>query len=377
MEKKEIVIVGGGIFGAYLVANFRDSSASLRRRIHITLVEPRDDFVYLPLNIRNCIEDVSDYEVKPYDRIFTKYPELGEVKKDRAIEIDEVNKIVKLLSGDELKYDYLIVATGTNYNAPNQIPLSSHADILAYFESQRQLIKDNYHFIIIGGGATGCELAAEINDRFRNTKKVTLIHNNRLPLSDIYSEKLRQKVLTYLLQSRVEVMLRSKGVDNGDGSVTVTRKVYEKEEIETVRGNVVFKLYAQSPATEWMPDSWKDDHGRIRVNSMLQVDSASADGSIFAIGDITNILEAKTAGKAHSQLPVVVKNVASLIADSKAVREYIPQEVESIALSMGKWRSTGQVGIPLIGPVLVPSWLLLKLMGTHVGAEQGVKPIGY
>lgn len=172
-------------------------------------------------------------------------------------------------------------------------------------------------------------------------------------------------------------MLRSKGVDNGDGSVTVTRKVYEKEEIETVRGNVVFKLYAQSPATEWMPDSWKDDHGRIRVNSMLQVDSASADGSIFAIGDITNILEAKTAGKAHSQLPVVVKNVASLIADSKAVREYIPQEVESIALSMGKWRSTGQVGIPLIGPVLVPSWLLLKLMGTHVGAEQGVKPIGY
>lgn len=108
MEKKEIVIVGGGIFGAYLVANFRDSSASLRRRIHITLVEPRDDFVYLPLNIRNCIEDVSDYEVKPYDRIFTKYPELGEVKKDRAIEIDEVNKIVKLLSGDELKYDYLV-----------------------------------------------------------------------------------------------------------------------------------------------------------------------------------------------------------------------------------------------------------------------------
>ncbi|KAK7203576.1 hypothetical protein BZA70DRAFT_268998 [Myxozyma melibiosi] len=377
MEKKEIVIVGGGMFGAYLVAKFRDSSNSLTQKIHITLVEPREDFVYMPLNVRNCIEDVAEFEVKPYDRIFAKKPELGRVVCDRAVEIDEAGKVVKLLSGEELRYDFLVVATGTSYSSPNQIPYSTHADILSYFSSMRETIQNNYHLIIIGGGATGCELAAEINDRFRNTKKVTLVHSGKLPLSDQYSEKLRQKVLTYLLQSRVEVMLKSKGVDNGDGTVTVNRKVREKEVIETVKGDVVFRLYGQKPATDWMPSEWKDDHGRVRVKPTFQINSPASDGTVFAVGDITDVKEAKTANKAHGALPVIVQNIASLIAGKEPVKNYSPPEVESIALTMGKWRATGQAGLPLIGPVLLPSWLLLKLQGEHVNAENGVKPIGY
>ncbi|KAK9325324.1 hypothetical protein V1517DRAFT_285301 [Lipomyces orientalis] len=374
-EKKEVVIIGGGIFGVNLIAKFRNAYRSTTANMHITLIEARDDFVYSPLNIRNCIEDVSDVFIKPYDRLFLKKPTLGRVICGLATGVDQDRKVVLLQSGEEVRYDILVLATGTSFEDPNNVPRSNHSDVLKYFAEKRELIEKSYSILIIGGGPTGAELAAEIADRYRSKKKVTLIHSEPLPLTEVYSEPLRQQVLTYLLQSRVTVHLKARGTDNGDGTVTMVKAERGGDNLttEVLRADVVFHTMATKPVTEMYPETWKDDRGYIRVKDTLQLVD---DDSIFAIGDLNDIREGKTAGKIHYSLPVVYSNILSLVNDKKPSKVYNPP-AEYIALTMGKYRATGQITMPLIGPVVLPSWLLMSVLGKHINAENAIASLGY
>ncbi|KAK9383599.1 uncharacterized protein V2V93DRAFT_362249 [Kockiozyma suomiensis] len=105
MPRKQLVIVGGGIYGVGAVSaflrNFNSSSIS------ITLIEKRDDFIYLPINCRNLVEDMSSL-IMPYDDLFKSYPAIGKVKKGLVIGFDRNAKIVNLESGESLKYDILV-----------------------------------------------------------------------------------------------------------------------------------------------------------------------------------------------------------------------------------------------------------------------------
>ncbi|KAK9468096.1 hypothetical protein V1512DRAFT_127772 [Lipomyces arxii] len=375
ITKKKIVIVGGGMFGTALIAKFRDAPVSAVANIYITLIEPRDDFIYMPLSIRNCIEDVTDEFVKPYDKLFARRPSLGEVKKGLVVGVDQSRKIVQLESGEEMQYDVLVLSTGTIYNNPSKIPLTSHDEIVKYLTAQRDLIADSYHIIIIGAGTTGCELAAEIADRFRSKKKVTIIHSQSLPLSDIYCIKLRQLVLTYLLQSRVEVLLKSRATPHEDGSVTIVRQGRNGEEptTETREGNTIILANSARPCTDMFPFEWKNEKGFVKVKPTLQL---TEDDSIFAIGDITDMPDAKTGFKTQQAIPVAYANIMALLKEKTLNKQYIPQP-ESVALQMGKWRATGQTHLPLIGPVLLPQFVLSAVLKEDVGAKRGVKAVGY
>ncbi|KAK9388420.1 hypothetical protein V1515DRAFT_614984 [Lipomyces mesembrius] len=374
-EKKEVVIIGGGIFGVNLIAKFSNAFSSTTANMHITLIEARDDFVYSPLNVRNCIEDVSDVFIKPYDRLFLKKPKLGRVICGLAVGVDQERKVVLLQNGAEVNYDILVLATGTSFEDPNNLPRSNHSEVLSYFAEKRELIEKSYNILIIGGGATGAELAAEIADRYRSKKKVTLIHSRELPLTEVHSETLRQKVLTYLLQSRVTVHLKARGTDNKDGTVTMVKagRGQEKPTTEALKADLVFHTMAHRPATDGFPESWKDDRGHVRVKDTLQLVD---DDSIFAIGDLNDVKEVKTAGKLHYSLPVVYSNILSLVNGRKPSKVYTPP-AESITLTMGKYRATGQIALPLIGPVVLPSWLLTSLQGKHINAERAVGSVGY
>lgn len=105
-SRREIIVVGGGVFGIGAIDNFiryLDPAA-----IHITLIEKRDDFLYIPIDCRNLTEDVSGWFIRPYNRLFSRKPTLGQVKKGLVIGFDHEQKIVKLESGEVLSYDILV-----------------------------------------------------------------------------------------------------------------------------------------------------------------------------------------------------------------------------------------------------------------------------
>lgn len=165
-----IVILGGGYAG--LSALSENSSAVLvDRKSYFTLTPWLIDFV--------CgIKDETEVKVK--------YPKVikGEVSK-----IDYKEKRI-IVGETEIKFDKLIVSLGHHQNLPRLKGAKEFAHKIETFEdavSLRTKIETSKNIAIIGGGATGVELAGNLRG-----KNVTLVHrrNRLLPtMSTASSEK--------------------------------------------------------------------------------------------------------------------------------------------------------------------------------------------
>ena len=102
---------------------------------------------------------------------------------DEALSFDLEHRHVRMKSGAMMEYDYLIVATGATHSyfgrddwahlAPGLKSVEDAIEIrrrvlLAFELAERQMLETGSHpplnFVVIGGGATGVELAGAISD---------------------------------------------------------------------------------------------------------------------------------------------------------------------------------------------------------------------
>ena len=76
----------------------------------------------------------------------------------------------------ELQFNALVVCTGTNYPHFKE---DGHKTLeerkVFYFDCEEKIRKAD-QLMLVGGGATGCELAGEIKFRFPD-KKIVLVHS--------------------------------------------------------------------------------------------------------------------------------------------------------------------------------------------------------
>jgi len=173
---KRILILGAGFGGlevaAHLRRQFRDAGHD------ILLVSDNNYFLFTPLlpqiassyiNPRHIVQPVRDIIRLPFRR-------------DRVRSIDVTRRRVECVSGP-LDYDYLVVALGSRteyFNIPGArehtrdfksledavvlrehiIDVCEHADHTTDAEQRRRLLT----FVVAGGGYTGVELIAELQD---------------------------------------------------------------------------------------------------------------------------------------------------------------------------------------------------------------------
>src|SRR4051794_38099798 len=96
-----VAVIGGGYAGVN-VARALDDVAD------VVLVEPRDAFVHNIAALRAAVDpDFAPTIFLPYDRLLTR----GRVVRDRAVEVEPGR--VRLASGEELRPDYIVLATGS------------------------------------------------------------------------------------------------------------------------------------------------------------------------------------------------------------------------------------------------------------------------
>ncbi|KAK9494653.1 hypothetical protein V1508DRAFT_290994 [Lipomyces doorenjongii] len=353
---KEVVILGGGVFGTHLAHKLASTLPRNGSPVHITLINARDHFVYLPVNLRNSVVDISSTYIKPLDPLFANNPSVGKVKVGEAVSVDAKRKVVVLRGGEEVTYDILVLALGSSWNDPNVVP-TEHEDVLDYFDKQRAAIKKAKNITIIGGGAVGVEFAGEIADFYppSSGKHVRLIHSEDLPLSKLYRDKFRIQVKNMLEKLGVEVVLYAKGTNNEDGTVTITPR--DGKEPYILRSDHVYSALTPTPNTHILPDEWKDEKGYIRVTPTFQLES---DSSVMAVGDLTNVKEVKQAAKAPGTIAVAAPNIVSLAKGQEPLKRYAGAS-EMIALAMGKKTGTGIGQMPCFGQVIFPSWLIVKV----------------
>lgn len=312
----------------------------------------------------------------PYDRLLKN----GRVIQGEATNVDNVARSVRVTkpSGEvvEVPYDFLVIATGRNF----PIPFSAFANDVATNKARsrelREAIAAATSVTIVGGGPIGVEVAGEISTDYP-TKRVHLVHPHAELLSSAVNGPLspvtRAKAAAALLAAHVVLHLNARAPVPGDvlpaGVRQFARGVFTGPLPLTLSTGEVVTSEVTLFTTGGVPNSTAlgaglasaiTPTGNIRVLPTLQVEGHP---NIFALGDITNIEEAKTimTGK-MKHVPVVHANLLALArALTKApagtpiasltvtLKQHVPATAGFMSIPIGRNGGVTQLGGTVLG----------------------------
>ena len=294
-----IVIVGGGAAGIELSTLLAKAN---RKKHEIILVEPETDHYWKP-RLHEIAAGTFDREL---DSVcyFTHGAINGYQHYQAAMtDINRENKMLAVRRNDGteamVKYDYLVVAVGAVSNdfnttgaRDNCIFLDSASQARHAWNKISQLLREGSDRTvnIVGAGATGVELAAELArvshklQRYNAAKlTINLIEaaDRVLPNSP---QKMSSKVLKELQRTNINVLLNTRISEVSDhGMVTADN--------QPLNADIQFWA-AGVKAPDWLNGVGGLEYNRknqILVNANL---TTTVDDSIFSLGDCASIPQA-------------------------------------------------------------------------------------
>jgi len=178
---RHVVILGGGFGGLAAARELADAN------VRVTLIDRRNHHLFQPLLYQVATAGLSAPSIAaPLRQILQKDKHVT-VLMDEALDVDLERRIVHLAQG-ELPYDALIVATGATHAyfghdeweryAPGLKTLEDAFTIrrrvlLAFERAEREEDPAQrqawLNFVVVGGGATGVELAGTLAEIARHT----------------------------------------------------------------------------------------------------------------------------------------------------------------------------------------------------------------
>ncbi len=176
-SRQRVVVIGGGFGGINAARGLSHLP------VDVTMVDRRNYYLFQPLLYQVALAVLSPADIaQPIRSILREYKNV-EVLMDECVEFNTQASRVKLKSGTELEYDYLVLATGSTHSyfgkdewaavAPGLKTIEDATEIrrrvlLAFELAEREMLETGKHpalnFVIVGGGPTGVELAGAISD---------------------------------------------------------------------------------------------------------------------------------------------------------------------------------------------------------------------
>ncbi|XP_022107055.1 apoptosis-inducing factor 2-like [Acanthaster planci] len=341
VQDKHVVVIGGG-YGGIVVA------LKLQGKCKLTLIDPKEAFHHCIGALRACTEDgFARKTLIPYA------PTFGESFKRGTVEaIDPGAKKVRLAGGEDIGYDYLVVATGSRGSFPSKISGGEDSSVyINQYTDMLQKIKACKDIVVIGGGAVGVEMAGEITTDFSD-KQVTLIHSRDYLVEGDFSPKFRRGAEEQLRAKGVKLVLGEKVTNLADlptdGSSRCTVKTDKGTEVEADLVLVCVGQPCNSSAYAASLSDRVEGTGHLKVNKYLQVEGLD---DVFAIGDCCNIHQLKLAYFAGQHGELVAKNL-QLLAQGKTDLKAWPAPGRMMALPVGRNGGVFQLGSMVFGPFL-------------------------
>lgn len=371
---KRILILGGGFGGVYTL-KYLHKFFHKNKDIKLTLVNKKNYFLFTPLLhevatggtfLENIIEPIREI-VRCCDYNFVH----GEVKK-----IDLDNKKV-LVDNFEVDYDFLVIALGSKtnfYNIPgaeeNSFTLKSLDDAVKLrnhfihnFElASRNPSEELLNFVIVGGGATGVELAGEMSEYFYYTfsklypkeiidkVQIFLIEKGQ-ELIPQFPPRLRKIAFDVLIKKKINVLLNKGVVEVGKGFV----KLDDGTEIKT--DTVIWTAGVKPNLPEILGNIEKDKGGRLVLNEYLQVKNYE---NVFAVGDNCCFIQnekplPQLAQVAVRQAKICAENIFNLI-NNKPLKKFVYKHQGDL-VSLGRFFAMGEIkGFSFSGKLALFLW---------------------
>ncbi|MGK7948706.1 MAG: NAD(P)/FAD-dependent oxidoreductase [Xenococcaceae cyanobacterium] len=313
----EICILGGGFGGLYTALYLSNFSWVTSGKCKITLVEPKDNFLFTPLLYETLTEELQRWEIAP------SYQKLLAGKKiafcqDRAKSVNLEHRQVQLEHTGSLVYDYLVLAAGQKTKwvdipglAQNALTFRSIFDAEELQERLRLLEasgKSKVRVAVIGAGANGVELACKVSDRLSSPAEIILLDRGAEILRNFRRgvKKAAQKAIE---DRQIQLYLET------------SLQAVTKEQItffcndNLIDYPVDLVLWTAGLETwEWIfnLNCQQNQRGQLLVNPTLQVLDYP---QVFAVGDLAEICYRQnksvpnTAQVAYQQASLLAKNL--------------------------------------------------------------------
>jgi NADH dehydrogenase len=316
MQTKNILIVGGGAGGLELATKLGRKYKNTNTKV--TLIDKNHTHLWKPL-LHEIATGVLDYGTNEISYLACAYTNHFQFELGSLCGLDRVNKTISLaeIKGDdeeiiapkrELHYDALVLAVGSVSNdfgcagiADHCLFLDSieqaktfHHKMLEHFmQFDKNKQKDKVEIAIVGGGATGVELCAELNHAVEGLYSYGYknLNNHSISITLIEAGPRILPLLTESLAKKVAFELTNLNIDIKTN--TIIKKADEKG-FYTQNGDFIpadMMVWAAGiKAPEFLKEfNLENDRlNRLVVKKTLQT---SQDDSIFVIGDCASCID--------------------------------------------------------------------------------------
>ncbi|KAL2194096.1 pyridine nucleotide-disulfide oxidoreductase-like protein [Corynascus similis CBS 632.67] len=322
------VLVAGGSYGGLSAAlNLQDLCRGLPPRcgaapaegeqheptefaVDITIVDERDGFYHLigsPLALAS--ETFTEKCWVKYDNIpGLQLPNLH-VLQGSVKSVDPARKVATYLpygntaDPQEIQYDYFVAASGLRRVWP-VVPQSLRRKQYLFEAGDhiRAATASRHGVVIVGGGAVGIEMAAELK-LVHPHLNVTLVHSrDKLLSSEALPDEVKDRSLELLREAEVDVL--------------VSHRLDRTEEIKDDTGNRCLRLHFTNghsmladqvtlavsrsvPTTSYLPSDVLDEEGYVRIQASLEFPKETPNATAhFAVGDLVRWSGIKRCGAA-------------------------------------------------------------------------------
>ena len=361
-----IVIVGGGAGGLELVTQLGDTLGK-SKKAKITLVDQKLTHIWKPLlheiaaGTMNPSDEETNYYAHAakhhYEFVLGRFEHLDRDNKTIELSKTQTSKYESNQEQITLHYDTLILAVGSvsnDFNTPGVKEFCHYLDsrqqaevfqqdlLHLYLDAQNKNIDRELHIAVIGAGATGVELSAELvqakqnfykyglNKINPNNVKITLVEGADRILPAL-SEKMAEHATQQLQRMKIDV-LTGKRVEKVDAE-----KVYFSDGTSVEAQLKVWAAGIKTPKViANLAGFEKDRMGRLNVYATLQT---QADPNIFAFGDcahcildasqqasfLVDAMNARIKGRPQPMFKFADKGSLVSLSENKAVGELLGQ----------------------------------------------------
>jgi NADH:quinone reductase (non-electrogenic) len=264
--RPHVVILGGGFGGLYAARRLK------RAPVRLTLIDRRNHHLFQPMLYQVATAALNPSDIAAPIRSVLRKQSNTEVLLAEVASVDTSARRVHLTDGTELAYDYLIVATGARHSyfghseweslAPGLKSLEDSVEIrqrvlLAFERAEREPdpVRRHAHltFVVVGGGATGVEMAGAVAElrryalrrdfrRIDSREATVMLLEGGPRLLPTYPPSLSDKAKRDLRRLGVEVRTETMVTDIRPGMVVAAGWTIPTQTVIWAAGNVASPL---------------------------------------------------------------------------------------------------------------------------------------
>lgn len=375
MAIPRIVIVGGGAGGLALATRLGHKLGK-RKRAEIVLLDRNTTHVWKPLlhelatGVLNSSMDEVDFRghSSAHHYRYQRGSLTGMDREQQVLHLAPINDEdgEEVLPARDLAYDYLVMALGSVSNDFGTPGVAEHCHFIDSPQQakafQRDMINTFLRYTdptlrqhtqltigIVGGGATGVELAAELFDasRMLNAYGVTALDHQQISVHLLEAAPRLLPGLSERVSQTVQTELERMGVTVHTGTAIKEAQAHQlvTDDGETIETDInVWAAGIKAPPFLAELDLTTNKKNQVQVTSTLQ---SVDDQKIFALGDCAScpMGEDSTvpprAQAAHQQAKLLAKNLVNQL-DGKPLKDFRYRDHGSL-VSLARYDAVGNL----------------------------------